>query len=97
MPKVSPDQVWTVFLGDERYGVAFRTAMTALAMIPPEQFDKARQMISHETTIGPMVDPSTYVSGGRFDNAKKFLDLIEAARKLRVLLPPNPYLNPPHH
>lgn len=77
--------VYDAFLG-EGHGMIFRNAMTMLTMIPPAAFTEAIRKIEHETTIGPFIDPTAYLGGERFDNARDFIRLFKAVQPLRDML-----------
>lgn len=82
---MSPNAIFDTFLG-EGHGCLFRSAMTTLAMIPASVFTEAIRKIETEEAIGPLMDPTAYIDGRRFDNAQNYKRLFSAARPLRDLL-----------
>ena len=82
---MTPDQVWDAFLG-AGHGALFRSAMALMLMIPPDAFDDAVGRIERETTVGPLLNPSGYTDGRRFDNARDYVDVLAAAGRLRAVL-----------
>jgi hypothetical protein len=77
------------FLGDEGQGAAVRTALELLCLVPAESLAKAVKPIDRETTLGPLLHPSAYLDGRRFDNAAEYTKVLRAVRDLRRLLPNN--------
>lgn len=73
--------IWEVLFGEER-GFAVRQALTLLsaANISVEEVDLAIVQIGRETTLGPLLDPSAYVDGRRFDNAHDYAEMLRAIR-----------------
>jgi hypothetical protein len=58
-------------------------AVLIIESIPAGAFQKAAQRIDREASIGPMLDPSAYLDGRRFDNARKYTDILNAANMLQ--------------
>ena len=88
MPQVitSESDVWTAILGDE-HGGPFRAMLLLLYTFPPKVLQDAIDRINRETSIGPMLNPTAYLDNTRFNNAREYIDVLEAAIKLRRLLP----------
>lgn len=82
---MTADQVWDAFLGEGR-GAIFRVALMGLLTIPIKQFDEAIERIHRETLLGPLINPTAYVDGRRFKNADDYIEVLQAARKLRATL-----------
>lgn len=69
-------EVMSVFLGED-YGPIVKSALTLLSAIPPRVFIDASNKINRETTIGPFINPTAYLDGRRFENAREYCDLFE--------------------
>lgn len=82
---MNANQVWDTFLGAGN-GSLFRSAVQLMVMIPETAFTEAREKIETETALGPLVDPSAYVDGRRFDNARDYQKLLRAALDFRRAL-----------
>lgn len=52
-------------------------AMLALSMMNVEDLAESRRLIERETVIGPLLNPSAYLDGRRFDNALTYVELID--------------------
>lgn len=85
---LSNDNLISLLFGEENEG-AIRLAFTALASIPPEKWREAIQAINHQESIMPMLDPSAWTNGKRFDNARAYKEIFSLAlplsRKLREI------------
>lgn len=84
MAEMTPDEVWCAFVGER--GIFLRQALTMLLMVPEEKIRQGIEQIERETALGPLLNPSAYVDGTRFDNARDYLEVLEAACKLRGVL-----------
>lgn len=71
----------------ESYAGAFRSAMMLLSLIPPEVLSDAISDIDRLEGIGPLLDPTAWLDGSRFRNAKEYRDLLRAVLAVRRLLP----------
>ena len=69
-----PEDVWTIFL--DEHGPTVRTALSLLQGIPADVFLEGRRRIDVETTMGPLTDPSAYLNGKRFDNARGYTKIL---------------------
>ena len=63
-----------------------RMACQLLAEIDPAQIDKVIDTLNTATTIGPMMDPTAYQDGRRFDNARNIVELMNKVKPVVVLL-----------
>lgn len=79
--EIMADEVWHTILGDW-HGLAFRSALQLIALIPAEEFRKAIQAIDRETAIGPLLNPTAYLGGRRFKNAQEYIDILEQGYQL---------------
>jgi hypothetical protein len=82
---MGPNEVWDTFLGEGR-GAVFRSVTTMLSLIPLDAFNEAESLINRELSVGPLLNPSAYVGGERFDNATNYIEVIRAARQFRAVL-----------
>ena len=83
---MDPGQVWEAFFGVDNGGAFFRSSLHLLMLIPPAAFDTALERISTEATLGPLLRPSGYVDGRRFQNARDYEAVLRAAGDLRRTL-----------
>lgn len=84
--RITPDEVWSAFVGDE-YGPGLRVALSMIATIPVENLVKAVHEINQVESIGPLIDPSEWVSGVKFHNAREYEAIFRTLVSLRQLLP----------
>lgn len=82
MKQMTPDEVWQSFLGEEA-GTVFRQAMMLLNLVPIEALEQGIDRINRELSIGPMINPTAYLGGKRFDNAREYIETISLALRLR--------------
>jgi len=86
-----PDStIWEVLLGPAK-GAMVRSALSLLvaAGVTPEEISAAIQAIDRETAIGPLTNPTAYLDGRRFDNAREYIDTLRALHALTVALTPS--------
>jgi hypothetical protein len=86
VPEMTAADVWPAIMRDEVHGMAVRQALAFLMMVPPEAFAEAINRIGRETSLGPLLDPTAYLDGRRFDNATDYAAVLNAAAKLRAEL-----------
>lgn len=81
--------LFEVCFGPEK-AVAVRGALTMLVLsgLAPEEVSDAIRRIDRETAIGPMLDPTAYLNGRRFDNAAEHCSVLRALHSLIVALEP---------
>ena len=85
---MSGAEVWAALMCDNvSHGSLIHVMLGALRTIPVEAFEAAIYRIQRETTIGPLLDPTAYLDGRQFDNAREFVDILRALRDVRQLLP----------
>lgn len=76
---------WLAIIGDE-HGGTVRLCLAFLSKVPESVCIDAINRIGRETSIGPMLNPTAYLDGRRFDNARDYIDVLNAMRPLlRVL------------
>lgn len=82
--------VWGSILNDADKGVAVSVALSMLAAhgVTPEDCQQAIDRIGHETAIGPMFDPTAYLDGTRFANARQYTEILRALSGLLKTMPP---------
>lgn len=80
--------VLSVTLGDMQSGLV-RSSMTLLAMVDPDLLRKAIKDLDYQESIMPLLDPSKWQDGTRFQNTddwkrffEKLLPLVEIAKKI---------------
>jgi hypothetical protein len=83
---MNSSDIWTAVCNDERNGMMLRSACAMLMTVPAAALIDAVKRIEIETTVGPITNPSAYLDGRRFDNAKEWVRLLEAAIQLRQAL-----------
>lgn len=81
-----PADIWGAFVGDQ-YGGALHSALTLLMLVPAEVLAEGIDRINHEEAIGPMLNPTAYLDGRRWRNAREYKQVLSAALTLRRLLP----------
>lgn len=86
---MTPDEIWETIVGEE-YGAILRSALATLALVPSDVMIDAINKISRETAVGPLLNPSAYLDGRRWDNARQYQQVLGAAAELRRLLPEEP-------
>ena len=74
-----------VFLGDG-YGAMVRGALQMLALVPEDNLREAIRKISHAETMGPMLDPTAWLGGTLFNNARGWRAILESPLELRQAL-----------
>src|SRR4051812_13077824 len=91
--EMSPAGVWPTFLGEE-FGCTIQLTLSVLAQLPRdrllETIDKAVDGIEREVSLGPLLNPSGYLDGRRFDNADQYVRILAALRSLVGQLPEFP-------
>lgn len=77
---------WHTFLGME-HGPVFANALRIIALMPLDEIEplikKAIGNIQAETTLGPLMDPTAYQGGERFDNAHHYINVMRKFLELR--------------
>ena len=79
------DNLLTLLFGDEN-GPMLRIAFTALAAIPPEKWRDAITALNKHESIMPLIDPSAWLDGKRFDNVKAYKEIFQLALPLSIKL-----------
>lgn len=76
------EEVWRTFLPN--HGSVVRIFLSYLASQGDfiEEAGEAIRKIGKETTIGPIMDPSAYTDGRRYDNASKYIQILVALIEL---------------
>ena len=77
---------FTVFVGEEHSSMT-EAAVMALSRVPPAIFQAALEKIETAETIGPLVDPTSWM-GSLFDNATEWKALFRSLRDASALLHP---------
>lgn len=72
---------YSAFMEDETQGMFFQNALRMMASVDPAKIEHAILQISHETAIGPLMDPTAYM-GDRFDNARNYTEVFKLALPL---------------
>lgn len=75
------DKVFTTIMGPK--GPLVRSALSILEIIPLEDFQEAVSKIGRVETVGPLIDPTAWVDGRRFDNAVKWRELLTRLVELK--------------
>lgn len=83
--QITGSEVWRALIGDE-HGDRVRMILVALRDVPGETFVRAVAKIDHETTIGPLLNPTAYRDGARFDNADQYTAVLSKLAELRELI-----------
>ena len=81
------NDIWSTILGDVAQGICARQAMFCIAQLDKETLSDAISSIERETSIGPMMNPSAYLDGSRFDNAREYKAILRKLIELRELIP----------
>jgi len=84
--EMRPDAAWSAIVGEE-HGPFVRHILIALTSIPKNTFREAVDRIEHEETIGPLINPTAYLDGRRWANAREYKAILSALHNLRTLLP----------
>lgn len=88
---MGPEDFWPAVLGDRLLGEHVRVVLGMLTMIDKEQLRGAcchsLQQISRLETLGPILDPSAWLSGKRTDNARNVKKMLRLLADLRDVLP----------
>jgi len=93
MPNTDPGPAafWPIVLSDDELGHSVRNLLSLLALIPKDKLRGASvfamQQIERATAIGPLLDPSAWMGGKRFDNAHETKAILQKLIELRELLP----------
>ena len=75
------DDVWIAIVGP--MGPILRMALAAIVMVPSKAIAEAIGRIEHETSIGPMLNPTAYLNGVRFENGRKYQEVLRAVLALQ--------------
>jgi hypothetical protein len=82
---------WPTVLQDDNLGISVRSVLMLLTLIDKKQLQGASvlamQNIESVTAIGPIMNPSAWLGGTRFDNARETKAVLTALLNLRDLLP----------
>lgn len=83
------EQVWGSFFGDECKGSLVRQALSLLVMsgVTPAECQEAVYRIEREVSIGPLLNPTAFLDGRRFDNAREYAETLRALGGLLRTLP----------
>jgi len=77
------------FLGmfdDPIHAAACAMICHSTRVLSVDSLRSAIERINRETAIGPLLNPSVYVDGRRFNNAREYCDVLEAILRLRTLV-----------
>lgn len=89
-----PMNVWETLLNDDLRGFLLKNALQTLMIIPADVIEDAINRIEHAESVGPYVDPTAWLDGKKFRNAKDYKAVLIAVLTLRRLLPDNTTGNP---
>ena len=81
MPEVTSADVWMAILGEE-HGVKIGLMIDLFGQVPDEVFADALDRLNRLEGVGPMLDPSAWLTGARADNTRVMRDVVAAARQL---------------
>jgi hypothetical protein len=91
---MGPQDAWRAMLQDDELGSQVQLLLGLLARMPKRKLIgacvSARQNISRLEAMGPLLDPSAWQTGQRFDNARHYSDVLAKLIELRELLPEAP-------
>jgi len=87
--RISAKDVWPIIVGEE-HGDLVRSILMQLLLIDEKVFDETIRKIDIETAMGPLLDPSAYTDGRRFDNAREYAKILRALLELKRCLPKVP-------
>jgi len=76
-----PQDVWPTLVGYQADG-ALPLIFRVLKDVDPDHLREGLRRIEHETALGPLLDPSAYVGGKRFDNMQDYRDVLQATLSL---------------
>jgi len=68
----------------EEVGKSVESLVAAVNAVSIEELDAVLASISRDTALGPMVDPSAWQSGGRFEAARLTRKVVQAIRGFKV-------------
>lgn len=91
MNKFKPSDVWPTILPE--CGGMVQAILSYLASVQDKllpEISAAREQIERETTLGPLLNPTAYLGGNRFDNAEQYQQILSALATLVYLLPKPP-------
>lgn len=77
---------WGDIIGDEMQGMFLRNALMMLKSVDPEKIKEGIQSLDRATTMGPLMDPTSWMGGERFDNAKGYRNTLELVLPLVEML-----------
>lgn len=77
--------VWDAFVPN--YGNQVVMALHLVRQIPVDILLEGARRIDTETAIGPLINPSAYTDGARFDNAREYIRVLKAMAELRRAIP----------
>lgn len=86
MDVMTPEQWWPAIMENQTHGVFIRNALSLIATVPVEAMQQAIERIERETTIGPFTDPTAYIDGSRFKNAREYQEILRSLIELRKVL-----------
>lgn len=68
----------------ERVGNSIKGIVKAMNSISIEELDSILQSISRDEALGPMIDPTLWGHGGKFETARQTKKVIQAIRDFKV-------------
>ncbi|MEN0066133.1 MAG: hypothetical protein AAGA48_28590 [Myxococcota bacterium] len=72
---------WEAILGKE-HGIKVGLMIEMFGHVPDEVFQESLNRLGRLEATGPVLDPSAWLTGARWGNARAMRDLITAAREL---------------
>jgi len=84
--EMTASDVWPSIVGDQMHGSHIQIILTIIARMPPNLFHDAISRILRETAMGPMLDPTAYLDGVKWKNARDYVEILEALEKVRKLV-----------
>lgn len=89
--QIEAQDFWCVVLQDDELGHNVRNLLSLLTLIPKKKLQgasvAAMQNIERASAIGPLLNPTAWLGGERFDNARETKAVLKALIALRDLLP----------
>lgn len=86
MMSMTPTDVWPAIMADHAQGLALHTILRILNEVPTDALIDAMNRIERETTIGPMTNPTAYLDGRRFDNARVYQTVLRHLAEIRGVM-----------
>jgi hypothetical protein len=77
--------LFVALLGEE-HGETVRSALLMLLMVGSEPLRAGLDRLAGADAIGPMVDPSAWLDGRRFENTREARELLEALVRVAEML-----------